>query len=164
MAKYGRRSEIVKWTRPEQLVLIRSWKRNGLTNEQVAQNIGIHIATLQRWAAKNRDIREALKTGKEQANAVVENKLFTLALSGNLTAIIFWLKNNWRDKYNDSTLSVEERQLAQAKVKKTKAEADIAAAQAKAIKDQEEKQTQTVVIDDIKHLQELRRDHGNSKD
>ena len=36
--------------------------------------------------------------------------------------MIFWLKNNWRDKYNDSELSPEERKLAVARMKKLEAE------------------------------------------
>lgn len=153
-----------KWLKNENLVLLEGWKRNGLTDKQIAGNIGISVNTLNKWKQRFVQIRQALKIGHESANYAVERKLFQKAISGNTTAMIFWLKNNWHDKYNDSALSPEERQLTQAKAKKTKAEADIAAAQAKEIKDQEEKQTQTVVIDDIKHLQELRRDHGNSKD
>lgn len=153
-----------KWLESENLVLLEGWKRNGLTDKQIAENMGISVYTLDKWKKRFVQIRQALKIGHESANYAVERKLFQKAMNGNTTAMIFWLKNNWHDKYNDSALSPEERQLTQAKAKKTKAEADIAAAQAKEIKDQEEKQTQTVVIDDIKHLQELRRDHGNSKD
>lgn len=29
--------------------------------------------------------------------------------------MIFWLKNNWRDKYNDSALSPEEREMTKAR-------------------------------------------------
>ena len=52
-------------------------------------------------------------------------------MSGNLTAIIFWLKNNWRDKYNDSQLSFEERELAKARIKKLLADTRISEAKAK---------------------------------
>ena len=52
------------------------------------------------------------------------------ALSGNTTAMIFFLKNNWRDKYNDSQLSKEERELVLANIRKTKADARIKEAKA----------------------------------
>lgn len=52
------------------------------------------------------------------------------ALSGNTTAMIFFLKNNWRDKYNDSQLSKEERELVLANIRKAKADARIKEAKA----------------------------------
>lgn len=44
--------------------------------------------------------------------------------------MIFFLKNNWRDKYNDSQLSKEERELVLAKIRSTKADARIKEAKA----------------------------------
>lgn len=153
-----------KWLENDNLILIQGWKRNGLTDEQIAHNMGVNPRTLERWKKDHSQICRALKIGREQANFIVESELFKKAVKGNTTAMIFFLKNNWRDKYNDSALSPEERQLVQAKVKKTKAEADIAAAQAKAIKEREDRHEQTVVVDDIKRLQELRQERGNSQD
>ncbi|WP_153012058.1 helix-turn-helix domain-containing protein [Tepidibacillus decaturensis] len=39
--------------------------RNGLTNEQIASNIGITRKTLQEWISKYSDISDTLKKGKE---------------------------------------------------------------------------------------------------
>lgn len=128
------------WTEPENLILIQGWKRNGLTNEEISKNIGINAKTLWAWQRKERDlprgqrpISNALKIGRQQANFVIENKLFERARQGNTTAMIFWLKNNWRDKYNDSQLSVEERKLAQQRTKKLIADTKISEAKAKAL-------------------------------
>lgn len=44
--------------------------------------------------------------------------------------MIFFLKNSWRDKYNDSQLSKEERELVLAKIRSTKADARIKEAKA----------------------------------
>lgn len=101
-----------KWLEPENLLLLQGWKRDGLTDEQIAKNIGVRRETLYAWINKYPNIANALKMGKEQANFIIENALFKKAKSGHVTAQIFWLKNNWRDKYNDSQLSVEERDLA----------------------------------------------------
>ncbi|MCH5384744.1 small terminase subunit [Limosilactobacillus reuteri] len=111
-----------KWLENENLVLLEGWKRNGLTDKQIAENMGISVNTLDKWKRRFVQIRQALKIGHESANYAVERKLFQKAMNGNTTAMIFWLKNNWRDKYNDSELSPEERKLAVARMKKLEVE------------------------------------------
>lgn len=124
-----------KWLENDNLILLQGWKRNGLTDEQIAKNIGISARTLERWKKRYSQICRALKVGREQANFAVEGKLLQKAMSGNTTAMIFWLKNNWRDKYNDSELSPEERKLALARMEKLKADTRISNARAKALED-----------------------------
>lgn len=111
-----------EWLTLEKLSLLEGWKRNGLTDEQIAHNIGINVRTLDKWKVKYSQIGQSLKVGHEAANLIVERELFQKAVKGNTTAMIFWLKNNWRDKYNDSELSPEERKLAVARMKKLEAE------------------------------------------
>lgn len=125
------KAQYKKWLEPENLVLLTGWKRNGLTDEQIAHNIGVSRKTLFIWAKQHAPIGNALKKGREVTRLEVENKLFERAMSGNLTAIIFWLKNNWRDKYNDSQLSLEERELAKVRMKKLLADTRISEAKAK---------------------------------
>ncbi|KRL27332.1 small terminase subunit [Limosilactobacillus frumenti DSM 13145] len=122
-----------KWLKPENLVLLEGWKRNGLTDQQIADNIGINRRTLDKWKVKYGHIGRALKVGHEAANYAVESKLLKKAMSGNTTAMIFWLKNNWRDKYNDSELSPEERKLAIARMRKLDADTRISEAKANAV-------------------------------
>ena len=124
-----------KWLNPENLTLIEGWKRNGLTDDQIAHNMGIAPRTLAYWKRDHMQILQALKVGREQANFIVERELFSKAVKGNTTAMIFWLKNNWRDKYNDSELSPEERKLAVARMEKLKADTRISNARAKALED-----------------------------
>lgn len=124
-----------KWLEPENLLLLQGWKRDGLTDEQIAEKIGITPRTLERWKNNHSQICQVLKMGKEQANFIIENELFKKAKSGNVTAMIFYLKNNWRDKYNDSQLSPDELKLAKARSRKTDAEADIAEYKAQVLKD-----------------------------
>lgn len=124
-----------KWLEPENLLLLQGWKRDGLTDEQIAEKIGITPRTLERWKSKYSQIRQVLKVGKEQANFIIENELFKKAKNGNVTAMIFYLKNNWREKYNDSQLSPDELKLAKARSRKTDAEADIAEYKAQVLKD-----------------------------
>lgn len=129
------KSQREEWVKPDKLMLIQGWKRNGLTDEQIAKNIGISPRTFERWKSKERQIRQVLKANKEIVNFQVENKLLKKAKEGNMTAIIFWLKNNWRDKYNDSQLSPDELKLAKARSRKTDAEADIAEYKAQILKE-----------------------------
>ena len=93
-----------EWLTPEGLLKIEGWARDGLTDEQIAENIGITAATLYEWKKRFSDISEALKKGKEVVDFEVENALFKNAINGDTTAQIFWLKNRrpdkWRDKQN----------------------------------------------------------------
>ena len=90
------------WETDEKIITLEGWARNGLTNEQIAKNMSIGITTLWEWRKKSPKIANALKTGKDEADLQVENALYKEALKGNITAIIFWLKNRkpseWRDK------------------------------------------------------------------
>lgn len=90
-----------KWLEPEGLIRLEGWARDGLTDEQIAKNMGIATGTLYDWKAKFEEISEALKKGKEVVDYEVENALVKEALSGNVTAIIFWLKNRRPDKWRD---------------------------------------------------------------
>ena len=100
--KSGPKSMIYKWEQPDNLFLIQGWKRNGLTDEQIAKNIGIGTRTLYDWRDKSPQITQALKRGKIHADFMVENALYKKALEGNVTAQIFWLKNrkpeDWKDR------------------------------------------------------------------
>jgi len=117
-----------EWLESENLLLLQGWKYQGLTDEQIARNIGIAPRTLERWKKNYSQICRALKRGKEHANYAVENALLKKALDGNTTAMIFWLKNNYRDKYTDD---VTDPSLRKAQIRKANAEADIAEVKAK---------------------------------
>lgn len=96
-----------KWLEKENLLLLEGWARDGLTDEQIAKNIGITLSTFYEWKKKYSDISESLKKGKEVVDYQVENALLSSALEGNTTAQIFWLKNRrpdkWRDKQKEET-------------------------------------------------------------
>ena len=93
-----------KWLEPEGLLLIEGWARDGLTDEQISENMEISASTLYEWKKKYSEISEVLKKGKEFIDYQVENALLKKALGGDTTAQIFWLKNmrpnKWREKQN----------------------------------------------------------------
>lgn len=98
-----------KWLEPENLLRIEGWARDGLTDEDIAANMGISRSTLNNWKNKYSDISDTLKKGKEVVDRQVENALLKEALDGNITAIIYWLNNRKPDKWrNKRTVEVEE--------------------------------------------------------
>lgn len=74
-----------QWLTAEGLLQLEAWARNGLTNEQIASNIGISRKTLQEWISKYSDICDTLKKSKEVADIQVENALFKSALGYEYT-------------------------------------------------------------------------------
>lgn len=115
------------WLTPEGLLKIEGWARDGLTDEQIAENAGINPATLYVWKKKYPEISETLKRGKEVVDRQVENALLKRALGyeyeevkekfednvmtertvtkkeviPDVTAQIFWLKNRKREAWAD---------------------------------------------------------------
>lgn len=116
-----------RWLEPDGLVLLEGWAREGLTDEQLARNMGISVATLYNWKRDHLEILEALKKGKEVVDFQVENALLKRALGYEIvedkmetdhkgrskvtqvvrhiapdtTAQIFWLKNRRPDRWRD---------------------------------------------------------------
>ena len=102
--------------------------RLGATDKELAEFFAVDVATVHRWKLKHREFRDALKKGKEVADAEVADRLFKRAtgyvhkdtkfatFEGKITdreeyekhyppdtvACIFWLKNRrpdlWRDR------------------------------------------------------------------
>lgn len=117
-----------EWLEPEGLLKLEGWARDGLTDEQIAKNMGVRTSTLYDWKKKYSEISESLKRGKEVVDRAVENALLKRALGysytettkelvetkmivtkevvkevqPDTTAQIFWLKNRrpdiWRDR------------------------------------------------------------------
>lgn len=117
-----------EWLTEDGLLKLEGWAHDGLTDEQIAEKIGIRRPTLYDWKKKYSDISDALKRGKEVIDRQVENALLKRALgyefkeitqeltedgmrvtkvitkqqAPDTTAQIFWLKNRkpeeWRDK------------------------------------------------------------------
>ena len=69
-----------KWLEPENLILLEGWARDGLTDEQIAKNMGISYSTLKDWKNKYPAISATLKKGKEVVDTEVENALLQKAL------------------------------------------------------------------------------------
>lgn len=67
--------------------MIEGWARDGLTDEQIAHNMGITAKTLYEWKNKYGEICESLKKGKEVVDRMVENALLKRALGYKYTEV-----------------------------------------------------------------------------
>lgn len=119
-----------EWLEPDGLLRLEAWARDGLTEEQIAKNMGVAASTLREWKKKYSAISAALKRGKEVVDIEVENTLLKRALgydyteervesgkdgakkfiktvqvtkhvSPDTTALIFWLKNRKPKSWRD---------------------------------------------------------------
>jgi len=117
-----------QWLTDDGLIQLEEWARDGLTDEQIATNMGVSVSCLYRYKNKHDKICNALKKGKAVVDFQVENALFKRAMGYRTTEItkelvdnvltvtkevdkevqpdttaqIFWLKNRkpaeWRDR------------------------------------------------------------------
>lgn len=105
------------------LGLVEGWKRDGLTDEQIARNLGVSKHTLIKWKKNIPDFLDAIKKGKEVSDYKLENALHKRAVGyyyeeetvtnkgevvkikkyehANPTSLIFALKNRLPHKYRD---------------------------------------------------------------
>ena len=131
MTKKKGNGKYQEWITEEGLIKIEGWARDGLTDIQIAQNIGIAVSTLNNWKNRYVELMDSLKRGKEVIDRQVENALLKRALGyeyeevkmvvekdekGNekkrqekvikkvipdTTAQIFWLKNRKPEQWRD---------------------------------------------------------------
>lgn len=74
----------------------------GLGTTQIARALGVSWDTIDRNRKRSAEFEDALKRGQARGLAQVTNSLFTSATDGNVTAQIFYLKNQdpktWKDR------------------------------------------------------------------
>lgn len=73
------------WVTDDGLLVIQGWARDGLTDKQIAKNIGIAEKTFCVWKDKFESIATALKKGKAPVDYEVENALLKSALGHTVT-------------------------------------------------------------------------------
>ena len=125
-------AKINDWLENDKLILLEGWARCGLTDEQIAKNMGIAPSTLYEWKKKSKEFSESLKKGKEVVDFEVENALLKRALgyeyeeetyengiltkkvkkhvAPDTTAQIFWLKNRKPNTWKDKVETDEDRE------------------------------------------------------
>lgn len=73
---YMAQAKYEKWLLEENLILLQGWARDGLSQEQIAHNMGVNKCTLLEWRKNHPTIADAIKKGKEVADFEVENATF----------------------------------------------------------------------------------------
>lgn len=69
------------WLSEEGLMLIKGWRRNGVTIKEIAtQNIGVSMTAFWGWYHQSEDLRKACADGKDVANYTVEDALYRRAV------------------------------------------------------------------------------------
>ena len=131
-----------EWLEKDNLILIESWAREGLTEEQIAKNMDISYSTFREWKKKYSALSAALKKGKAPIDFEVENALLKRALGfeyeetetvfedvdgkpkkkirkimkyapPDTSACIFWLKNRKPNHWRKMNEAVENKLKAE---------------------------------------------------
>lgn len=115
------------WVTEEGCILLRGWKREGRSLEDIAGYVGVQPGTLRGWMAKYDEIRDALSEEGCVTDFQVENALLKRALgyeaierkveisakgerkevettkqvAPDMSAISFWLKKRKPEKWGD---------------------------------------------------------------
>ena len=89
---------------PGILPVVRACATFGATAEEIANYLNIPWGSFKRWIYVEPELREALKRGRDGADERVIDSLYRKALTGDVGACCFWLKNRrpseWRDVQN----------------------------------------------------------------
>lgn len=179
MSKGGRKGKYHDWITEEGLLQIESWASDGLTNTDIAKNIGIARETLNQWRHRFPDVSDALKKGREPVVRKLENALVNRALGFDYeetetffeeddngkqkkkvkkikkyslpdpSSLMFLLKNYKPDKYRNYN-DVTRRKL-EAEADKLEAEAKLARAKVRDRSD-ETMPIEVVIVDDLKDV------------
>ncbi len=132
-------NKIDMWITADGLLLIRGWRRSGLTEAQIAEKIGIKLSTLKKWRRNNPKLEKAMQSKRDRVDLMVESALLKKALGYESTetktvikangdeevttmqkqvppdyqAASLWLKNRcpdtWSDKPSRSAAGAEKK-------------------------------------------------------
>lgn len=74
------KSKITEWLTEEGIALLQGWARDGLTDVEIATNMGINVSTLYNYKNTNLEFCNALKKGKEVSDRIVEGQAYKNAM------------------------------------------------------------------------------------
>lgn len=91
------KGKYAEWLTDDGLLMIEGWARDGLSDEQIAHNMGISAVTLYDWIKKFPKISKALKKGKAPVDLLVENALLKSALGYDVE------EETWERKFDKNS-------------------------------------------------------------
>lgn len=181
------RGQYKEWLTKDGLLRIESWARDGLTDEQIAKNIGIVTSTFYVWKNKYPEFSDALKKGKRPIDVEVENTLLkvihgyeyqekdewievddmgqerrkvvlkTRYAKPDTTAIIFWLKARKPDIWRGMTKEFKEK--LKAETEHLKADTKLKQHEAKVLDEEVAGGDQVFFIDSSEEMEAWLREH-----
>lgn len=95
------KGKYLEWITVEGLAVLSGWARDGLTDEQIAHNMGISRSTLNEWKKKYPDISDTLKRGKDVVDRQVENALLKRALGYDYEEVTIVAVEVGQDEYDE---------------------------------------------------------------
>ena len=75
MIAIGCKGKFAEWITEDGLLRIEGWARDGLTDEQIAKNMGISHQTFYEWSRRFPEMSDTLKKGKAPVDREIENQL-----------------------------------------------------------------------------------------
>ncbi len=82
------------WISGVGLERIKAWSRDGLTNEDIAHNVGISTGTFYEWLKRFPELSTAVKITREVADLRVENALYKRARGYDYDEVVYERKIN----------------------------------------------------------------------
>lgn len=96
-----------EWISPDGLLLIESFARDGLTDEEICKKIGVSKPSFYDWIKRFPNFLNALKKGRQPVNAIVEKTFFEEKLKGRFVKEKTVEKTIHRDADGNITSSSE---------------------------------------------------------
>lgn len=141
-SKKGRTPEYTKWITEDGLLKIKCWARDGYSNNQIAEMMGVKRQTLLRWKNDFSVINDALEEGRKPVALKIEDAFYRRCMYDQIeevteeekdgknglekvkkvskktilpdtTAMIFALKNLMPEKYKDRHETVISTKISQ---------------------------------------------------
>lgn len=95
------KGKYLDWVTEEGLALLSGWARAGLTDEQIAHNIGISRSTLNEWKKRYPDISDTLKRGKEVVDRIIENAMIKNATGYDYEEVTYVTVEMGREEHDE---------------------------------------------------------------
>ena len=80
---------------------VRECAKRGLTCKQIALCNGFSLGSYDNWIKEDPKFKEAVEEGRQEGIAIIVNRLYEKAENGDLSSIIFFLKNRAPERWRD---------------------------------------------------------------